>query len=153
RCADEAAIPGLVGQGFAVPPALRGAPLGPAGADLDGAQRRGPATRCTLGRPDDFRGISALELNPGRTTFQTIAAADITSRVAGAIGEIAPEAWDACANPVGEPVLARGLSDDLRAKSQDCGGELLEAPAPVANGAYNPFISHAFLSAIERSGS
>ena len=82
-----------------------------------------------------------------------MAAADITLRVAGAIGEIAPEAWDACANPAEESVIAHSLRGDARAKPQDCGGELLEAPALVSNAAYNPFISHAFLSAIERSGS
>src|SRR5215472_13718456 len=67
-----------------------------------------------------------------------MAAADITLRVAGAIGEIAPEAWDACANPAEESVIAHSLRGDARAKPQDCGGELLEAPALVSNAAYNP---------------
>jgi predicted N-acyltransferase len=86
-----------------------------------------------------------------------MAAAEITLRVASAIGEIAPGAWDACANPAAVPEAAVGPDHDLRAdprlKSQDCEGELLEALALVSKSDYNPFISHAFLSAIERSGS
>jgi predicted N-acyltransferase len=79
--------------------------------------------------------------------------ADIKLRVAGAISEIAPEAWNACANPAPAPEGEPGhdLRAAVRAKPQDCG--LLEAPALVSNPAYNPFISHAFLSALERSGS
>ncbi len=34
--------------------------LRPAAAHLDGAQRRGPGPRQTLGRPDDFRGLPAV---------------------------------------------------------------------------------------------
>ena len=86
-----------------------------------------------------------------------MATADITLRVVSAIGEIAPEAWDACANPAAAPPTAVGPGQDLRAdprlRSQDCDGELLEAPAVLSESDYNPFISHAFLSAIERSGS
>jgi predicted N-acyltransferase len=48
---------------------------------------------------------------------------ELRVRVIPAIGDVAPEAWDACANPT----------------SQDC--------------PYNPFISHAFLSSLEDSSS
>jgi predicted N-acyltransferase len=48
---------------------------------------------------------------------------ELRIRVIPAIGDVGPEAWDACANPM----------------SQDC--------------AYNPFISHAFLSSLEDSSS
>src|SRR5215831_4635126 len=51
---------------------------------------------------------------------------EITLRVTDAIGNVAAESWDACANPA---------SDD------------------AANAYYNPFISHHFLSALEFSGS
>jgi len=51
---------------------------------------------------------------------------EITLRVVNAIGDVTPAAWDACANPAPEA-----------------------GPAPD----YNPFISHDFLSALERSGS
>jgi predicted N-acyltransferase len=48
---------------------------------------------------------------------------ELRIRVIPAIGDVAPEAWDSCANPT----------------SQDC--------------SYNPFISHAFLSSLEDSSS
>jgi predicted N-acyltransferase len=51
---------------------------------------------------------------------------EITLRIANGIGEIAAEAWDACANPD---------RDD------------------ISKPAYNPFVSHDFLSAVEVSGS
>jgi predicted N-acyltransferase len=51
---------------------------------------------------------------------------DLRIRVVSAIAEIPAAAWDACANPV-----------DSRSQDQ----------------VYNPFISHAFLSALEASGS
>ena len=53
-----------------------------------------------------------------------MASMNITLRVVNAIGEVAAEAWEACANP-----------------AADQGAD------------YNPFISHAFLAALELSGS
>jgi predicted N-acyltransferase len=53
---------------------------------------------------------------------------DITLRVVNAIGEVPADAWDACANP---------HAPDGSGTRQD----------------YNPFISHTFLSSLERSGS
>src|ERR1041384_7083475 len=50
---------------------------------------------------------------------------DLRIRVLASIAEVPATAWDACANP-----------------SSDCGAQ-----------SYNPFISHAFLSALEASGS
>jgi hypothetical protein len=85
-----------------------------------------------------------------------MAPVEITLRVANAIGEVAPAAWDACANPGGIPVAngpAHHLRGDLQPKSQDCPGELLEVPPSIAKAEYNPFISHDFLSALEHSGS
>jgi predicted N-acyltransferase len=60
-----------------------------------------------------------------------MAATEITLRVAGAITDIAREAWDACANPPAMPATETTMS----------GAE------------YNPFISHDFLSSLELSGS
>jgi predicted N-acyltransferase len=57
------------------------------------------------------------------------ATTEITLRIVNAIGDVPAVAWDACANP--SPA-------DPEAGSSD---------------GYNPFISHAFLSAAERSGS
>src|SRR5215468_3877106 len=51
---------------------------------------------------------------------------EITLRVTNAIGDVAAEAWDACANP---------------------------ASNGAAGPYYNPFVSHDFLSALELSGS
>lgn len=52
-----------------------------------------------------------------------------TVRFAGSLGSVAAEAWDACANPPGATV------------------------SPESGERYDPFISHAFLSALERSKS
>jgi predicted N-acyltransferase len=81
---------------------------------------------------------------------------EITLRVANAIGEVLPEAWDACANPESAPGAngpGHHLHGDLHPKSQDCPGELLEVPVSISKAEYNPFIAHDFLSALERSGS
>jgi predicted N-acyltransferase len=69
-----------------------------------------------------------------------MASIELTLRIANAIGEVPAEAWDACANPaparpgngVGEPSGASTLTSET---------------------AYNPFISHAFLSSLELSDS
>src|SRR5215204_1618658 len=58
---------------------------------------------------------------------------EITLRVAGAIGDVAAAAWDACANPKAVADGADGTAN--------LGCE------------YNPFISHDFLSSLELSGS
>jgi predicted N-acyltransferase len=59
-------------------------------------------------------------------------------RVISAIAEVDASAWDACANPGSDAVLGSG-SGPAQVTSQ-------ELP-------YNPFISHAFLHALEASGS
>jgi len=59
-----------------------------------------------------------------------MASIELTLRVANAIGEVAAEAWNACANP------APGSPD-----------------VSTLDSLYNPFISHEFLSALELSDS
>ena len=59
---------------------------------------------------------------------------DLRIRILPAIADIPAQDWDACANPVGASCGAGG-------------GETARATP------YNPFISHAFLSALEASGS
>jgi predicted N-acyltransferase len=76
---------------------------------------------------------------------------EITLRVANALTDIERAAWDACANPRNE--LEHALGGDLRPAPQDCAGAPAEAAALVSDTEYNPFISHDFLSALERSGS
>ena len=60
-------------------------------------QRR---TRRALCRPDDLRGISAINLHYVSTMIAE-PMIEITLRVANAISDVAAEAWDACANPAG----------------------------------------------------
>jgi uncharacterized protein len=86
----------------------------------------------------------------------TVASADmssteITLRVANTLADVTRAAWDACANPPG--ALDNDLGGDLQPAPQDCAGAAREAAVSVSDTAYNPFISHDFLSALERSGS
>jgi predicted N-acyltransferase len=82
-------------------------------------------------------GAAALRalrrLLPGKRTVPSLrireAMPSFTARTIPSLDRIAPEVWDACANP-----------PDLSA--EEAAGER-----------YNPFISHAFLSALERSRS
>ena len=76
----------------------------------------------------------------------TMASTEITLRVAGALTEIERTAWDACANPQAD------LGGDVQPNAQECAGAPLAAEASSRT-EYNPFISHDFLSALERSGS
>src|SRR5581483_1977990 len=72
-----------------------------------------------------------------------MASSEITLEAVPSIGEISPEDWDACANP-GKACNGHdlGTSSGLR-------GDSLGLLKP----AYNPFVSYAFLSAVEKSGS
>ncbi|MGY3458408.1 putative N-acyltransferase [Bradyrhizobium sp. LM3.4] len=77
------------------------------------------------------------------TILGTMAPSEITLEAVPSIGEVSPDDWDACANPGkicnghGKGTLS-GLPGDFHGLSRP---------------AYNPFVSHAFLSAIEKSGS
>jgi hypothetical protein len=64
-----------------------------------------------------------------------MASSEITLEAVPSIGDVPAEDWDACANPLGTSSTAPADS------------------ACLSRGAYNPFVSHAFLSAAERSGS
>jgi predicted N-acyltransferase len=61
---------------------------------------------------------------------------ELTLRIVSAIGDVDAAAWDACANP----------------PSADNGGGLTTELSTLKT-EYNPFISHDFLSALEKSGS
>jgi uncharacterized protein len=71
-----------------------------------------------------------------------MAATELTLRVANSIGEVSAEAWDACANPA-SPAQGNGAGDPTPAGLPSC----------TSARPYNPFISHDFLSALERSSS
>jgi len=72
---------------------------------------------------------------------QQMASIELTLRVANAIGDVAAEAWDACANP-DQPRHGNGA---------DCPLPGSQVPALATD--YNPFISHDFLSSLELSES
>jgi uncharacterized protein len=89
-------------------------------------------------------------------TSEAMTSSEITLRVANALGEIDRAAWDACANPPVSPAADEPGSivcGDLQAKSADKAGVLVQSVESASNVEYNPFISHDFLSALERSGS
>src|SRR3984893_13840622 len=73
-----------------------------------------------------------------------MASIELMLRVANSIGDIAADAWDACANP--------GLSDtdSLPHDPQSCPTKGRGARLGTC---YNPFISHDFLSSLELSDS
>src|ERR1041384_1654650 len=77
-----------------------------------------------------------------------MSAKELRIRVVPAIRDIPSAAWDACANPGEAAPAAEG--PPLAAEA--------EAPCPATKSAhsteaYNPFISHAFLHALEASSS
>jgi uncharacterized protein len=70
----------------------------------------------------------------------SMASSEITLEAVPSVGDIAPAAWDACANP--RPDQTDDLDQLISAGS--CG---------VSKPYYNPFVSHAFFLAAEDSGS
>src|SRR5579871_7037692 len=68
-----------------------------------------------------------------------MASSEITLEAVPSVAEIPAEDWNACANP--QPGKARNGADRLAASCTD------------TRPAYNPFVSHAFFSALEASGS
>ena len=71
---------------------------------------------------------------------------EITLEAVSSVSQIPAEDWDACANPVPEP---DGLGDLDTLASPNSSTESRTASASR----YNPFVSHAFFSALEASGS
>src|SRR5437899_10175483 len=69
---------------------------------------------------------------------------ELTLRVANSIGDVAAEAWDACANPAW-PDRGNGAGSPCPTAAN------LQSSA--LGDRYNPFISHDFLSALEQSQS
>ena len=75
-----------------------------------------------------------------------MASSEITLEAVSSISQIPAADWDACANPAPAPGCRNGL-------------DTLASPDPAAvscansGPAYNPFVSHAFFSAAEASGS
>ena len=74
----------------------------------------------------------------------TKAMIELTLRVANSLDEVAPEGWDACANPAW-PERGNGAGSSCPAAAN------LQSSA--LGDRYNPFIAHNFLSALEVSQS
>src|SRR5437588_3847999 len=71
---------------------------------------------------------------------------EITLESVPAVSEIAAADWDACANPAPSPARINALDAP---GSPDVANDL----SAGSKAAYNPFVSHAFFSALEASGS
>jgi predicted N-acyltransferase len=71
---------------------------------------------------------------------------EITLESVPSVGDIPAADWDACANPAVDPNSLEGL-DTLAS------GPLARDSCAVSTSPYNPFVSHAFFSAVEASGS
>lgn len=71
---------------------------------------------------------------------------DITLEAVGSISQVPPAEWDACAT--GRAVAGQTVADDLAALDT-----LSSADNSTSAKPYNPFVSHAFLAAIEASHS
>jgi uncharacterized protein len=71
---------------------------------------------------------------------------EITLESVPSIGDILAADWDACANPAVDPDSLEGL-DTLAS------GPLANDSGVASTSPYNPFVSHAFFSAVEASGS
>jgi uncharacterized protein len=75
-----------------------------------------------------------------------MASSEITLEAVSSVSQIAAADWDACANPRADPTDLNGF--DSLASSDAPGGSCTGSTPP-----YNPFVSHAFFSALEASGS
>jgi len=68
---------------------------------------------------------------------------EITLEAASSVSQIPADDWDACANP-GSTLVRQGLPASPGRATDLCAG---------SRAAYNPFVSHAFFSSLEASGS
>ena len=77
-------------------------------------------------------------------------ATEIRIQALRSIGEITAAEWNSCANPTGD---LSSESNAMGAPAQSAGQASVAAQKIDEEARYNPFISHAFLSALEDSGS
>src|SRR6201986_732880 len=75
-----------------------------------------------------------------------MASSEITLEAVSSVSQIAAQDWDACANPVSNPDSLDGLNT-LASPGAKCNA------SKISICPYNPFISHAFFSALEASNS
>src|ERR1700758_1042779 len=76
----------------------------------------------------------------GEVAKSLMDSAEITLEAVPSVGDVPAEEWNACANPVPNPDSLHGL-------------DTLAGSCPASKHHYNPFVSHAFFSAAEQSGS
>jgi uncharacterized protein len=89
--------------------------------------------------------MTARRRNDGSMTDQ------LRIRVLPSIADIPASDWDACANPPG--LYSTAESTSFAASAQAGCEPVQQGSEATVTSAYNPFISHAFLSALEASGS
>src|SRR6202451_2564497 len=81
-------------------------------------------------------------------------AAEVRVHAVGSIGQVSAAEWDACANPAPHAANAAGaIAPSLQAGQTGDEQDASEAQRIDQESAYNPFIPHDFLSALEESGS
>jgi len=93
------------------------------------------------GHDESMAGTVGVKLADVRNRGRMI---ELTLRVTNSIGEVAAEAWDACANP--------SWPDGGNGAAAPC-SSTADAQHSALGDRYNPFISHEFLSALEFSQS
>src|ERR1700710_856436 len=81
-----------------------------------------------------------------RLLILLMASSEITLGAVSSISQVPAAEWDACANPVPDPLSLTSL--DTLASSNPAGNSCAESKRR-----YNPFVSHAFFLALEESGS
>src|ERR1700685_3476837 len=81
-------------------------------------------------------------------------AAEVRVQAVGSIGQVSAAEWNACANPAPYAAnAARAIAPSLQAGQAGDEQDASEAQRIGQENAYNPFISHEFLLALEESGS
>ncbi|MFO1166969.1 MAG: GNAT family N-acetyltransferase [Rhodoblastus sp.] len=88
--------------------------------------------------------------------------AELTIRIVPSLRDVDPESWDACANPkflndtnslAGEPDSICEAADPGPEASGEPGDALGPIDSKLQQEPFNPFLTHAFLSSLEESGS
>jgi predicted N-acyltransferase len=79
-------------------------------------------------------------------SYLSMDSSELSFEAVSSVSQIPAEDWDACANPASSPITLESL-DTLASASTSSG------LCTTLTSHYNPFVSHAFFSALEASGS
>src|SRR5580700_10340615 len=74
----------------------------------------------------------------------SMASSELTLEAVSSVSQIPAAEWDACANPAPDPGSLNGPDTLAPPGSHSCAN---------STSSYNPFVSHAFFSGLEASGS